>query len=144
MASGHVWPLRAEENLQPEDGLKEEKPCQHKMIKLESLKKSDHFKLVLKGKKNHTDYFSMFATKNFFNNKRNNLVISFVTKKKIGNSVKRNRVRRRLKAITVKILKIKGAINLNYIYIIICKTKSFSEKYDRLFLEMQKSFKKIS
>ena len=85
----------------------------------------------------------MFATKNFFNIKKNNLVISFVTKKKTGNSVKRNRIRRRLKAITVKILKIKGAINLNYIYIIICKTKSFSEKYDKLFLEMQRSFKKI-
>ena len=131
------------ESLLLEDEQKEEKPYQLKMIKLESLKKSDHFKLVLKGKKNHTDYFSMFATKNFFNIKKNNLVISFVTKKKIGNSVKRNRIRRRLKAITVKILKIKGAINLNYIYIIICKTKSFSEKYDKLFLEMQKSFKKI-
>lgn len=113
------------------------------MIKLESLKKSEHFKLVLKGKRNHTDYFTMFASKNFFNIKKNNLVISFVTKKKIGNSVRRNRIRRRLKAITVKILKIKGAINLNYIYIIICKTKSFSEKYDKLFLEMQRSFKKI-
>ena len=67
------------------------------MIKLESLKKSEHFKLVLKGKRNHTDYFSMFATKNFFNIQKKNLVISFVTKKKIGNSVKRNRIRRRVK-----------------------------------------------
>ena len=113
------------------------------MIKLESLKKSDHFKLVLKGKKHHTDFFSMFATKNFLKPLRNNLVISFVTKKKIGNSVKRNRIRRRLKAITVKILKIKGAINLNYTYIIICKTKSFSEKYEKIYSEMRKSFKKI-
>ena len=87
--------------------------------------------------------FQCLQQKIFSISKKNNLVISFVTKKKIGNSVKRNRIRRRLKAITVKILKIKGAINLNYIYIIICKTKSFSEKYDKLFLEMQKSFKKI-
>ena len=57
------------------------------MIKLESLKKSEHFKLVLKGKRNHTDYFSMFATKNFFNIKKKNLVIS--CNKKDGNSVKR-------------------------------------------------------
>ena len=113
------------------------------MIRLESLKKGDHFKQVLTGKKIHTDFFSMFAKKNFIKIPKNNLAISFVTKKKIGSAVKRNRIRRRLKAITVKILKIKGAINLNYIYIIICKTKSFSEKYDKLFLEMQRSFKKI-
>ena len=113
------------------------------MIKLESLKKSEHFKLVLKGKRNHTDYFSMFATKNFFNIKKNNLVISFVTKKKIGNSVKRNRIRRRLKAITVKILKIKGAINLNYTYIVFGKTKAYFAKHDELFEEMMKGFKKI-
>ena len=71
------------------------------------------------------------------------MLISFVTKKKIGNAVKRNRIRRRLKAITAKILKIKGAINLNYTYIIMCKTKSYSEKYDKIFLEMKKGFKKI-
>ena len=61
------------------------------MVKLESLKKSDHFKLVLNGKKIHTDYFSLFATKNFLKQKKNNLNISFVAKKKIGNAVKRNR-----------------------------------------------------
>tara|TARA_B100000575_G_C22858331_1_gene501714 strand:+ start:128 stop:472 length:345 start_codon:yes stop_codon:yes gene_type:complete len=114
------------------------------MIKLESLKKSDHFKLVLKGRKIHTDFFSIFATKNFLKSNKTNLLISFVTKKKIGNAVKRNRIRRRLRAITSNILKIKGAINLNYTYIIICKTKSYSEKYDKIFLEMKKSFKKIS
>ena len=40
-----------EESLLLEDEQKEEKPYQPKMIKLESLKKSDHFKLVLNGKK---------------------------------------------------------------------------------------------
>ena len=114
------------------------------MINLESLKKSDHFKQVLKGKKIHTDFFSLFATKSFLKTNRNNLLISFITKKKIGNAVKRNRIRRRLKAITRKILKKSGAINTNYTYIIICKTKSYTEKYDKIFLEMQKSFKKIN
>ncbi len=124
--------------------LREEKLYQHKMIKLESLKKSNHFKLVLNGKKIHTDFYSIFATKNFLKSKKNRLLISFVTKKKIGNAVKRNRIRRKLKAITVKILKIKGAININYTYIIICKTKSYTEKYDKIFLQMQKSFKKLN
>ena len=85
-----------------EDEQKEEKQYQLKMIKLESLKKSDHFKQVLKGKKIHTDFFSLFATKSFLKANKNNLLISFITKKKIGNAVKRNRIRRRLKAMKGK------------------------------------------
>ena len=129
-----------EENLSLEDEQKEEKQYLPKMIKLESLKKSEHFKHVLTGKKLHTNFYSIFATKNFLKPKKKKLFISFVAKKKIGNAVKRNRIKRKLKAITLKILKIKGAINTNYTYIIICKTKSYTEKYDKIFLEMQKKF----
>ena len=51
---------------------------------LESLKKSNQFKKTLKEKKIHTDYFSIFAAKNFFKPKyKTNLLISFVMKKKI-------------------------------------------------------------
>ena len=71
-------------------------------------------------------------------------VLISVPKKNHKTAVKRNRIKRRLKAITSKILKIKGAINSNYTYIIICKIKSYSEKYDKIFLEMQKSFKKLN
>ena len=54
------------------------------MIKLESLKKNNHFKLVLKEKKVHSDFFSIFAAKNFIPSKNINLLhISFVMKKKI-------------------------------------------------------------
>ena len=144
MVLGPEWQLKVAENLLLEDEQKEEKLYQPKMIKLESLKKSDHFKLVLNGKKVHTNFYSIFATKNFLKLKKNTLLVSFVAKKKIGNSVKRNRIRRKLKAITQKILKIKGAINTNYTYIIICKTKSYTEKYDKIFLEMQKSFRKLN
>ena len=53
------------------------------MVKLESLKKSNQFKKALREKKFHTDYFSLFAAKNFFKPKqKNNLLISFVMKKK--------------------------------------------------------------
>ena len=76
------------------------------MVKLESLKKSNQFKRALKEKKTHTEYFSVFAAKNFFKPKqKSNLIISFVMKKKIGNAVKRNKIRRKLKAIVQKILK---------------------------------------
>ena len=55
------------------------------MVKLESLKKSDQFKKTLKEKKVHSEYFSIFAAKNFFKPKyRTSLLISFVMKKKLG------------------------------------------------------------
>ena len=54
------------------------------MVKLESLKKSNQFKKTLKEKKVYTDYFSIFAAKNFFKPKyKSNLLISFVMKKKL-------------------------------------------------------------
>ena len=114
------------------------------MVKLESLKKSNHFKLALKEKKFHTDFFSIFAAKNFIKNTTNsNLKISFVMKKKIGNAVKRNKIRRKLKAIVHKLLKIKGAINSNYTYIVFGKSKAYEKDHKILFSTMQKSFEKF-
>ena len=76
------------------------------MVKLESLKKSNQFKKALKEKKIHSECFSIFAAKNFYKPKfKTNLIISFIMKKKIGNAVKRNKIRRKLKAIIHKLLK---------------------------------------
>ena len=63
-------------------------------------------------------------------------------KKKIGNATKRNRIKRKLKAIVFKLLKIKGAINYNYTYIVFGKTKAYTEKHSVLLLEMNKKFLK--
>jgi ribonuclease P protein component len=114
------------------------------MIKLESLKKNNDFKLVLKDKKAHSDFFSIFAAKNFISSKNKNLLhISFVMKKKIGNAVKRNKIRRRLRAIVHRLLKIKGAINTNYTYIVFGKSKAYEKDHKTLFSTMQKSFEKF-
>ena len=114
------------------------------MTKLESLKKNNHFKLALKEKKIHTDFFSIFAAKNFISLKNKNLLhISFVMKKKIGNAVKRNKIRRRLKAIVCKLLKIKGAINTNYTYIVFGKSKAYEKDHKILLSTMQKSFERF-
>ena len=115
------------------------------MVKLESLKKSNQFKKALREKKFHTDYFSLFAAKNFIKPKqKNNLLISFVMKKKIGNAVKRNKIRRKLRAIVLQLLKKKSAINLNYTYIVFGKNKAYKEKYETLLVSMSKSFKKFN
>ena len=114
------------------------------MVKLESLKKSNQFRKALKEKKVHTDYFSIFAAKNFFKPKyKANLLISFVMKKKIGNAVKRNKIRRKLKAIVQKLLKKRGAINRDYTYIVFGKSNAYAEKQSVLMLAMIKCFKKI-
>jgi ribonuclease P protein component len=114
------------------------------MIKLESLKKSNQFKKTLKEKKVHSDYFSIFAAKNFYKPEyKNNLLISFVMKKKIGNAVKRNKIRRKLKAIVHKLLKKRGAINKDYTYIVFGKSNAYVEKESILMPAMIKCFNKI-
>ena len=114
------------------------------MVKLESLKKSDHFKFVLKQEKTHTEYFSIFGTKSFIKTKKGSLSLTFIMKKKIGNAVKRNKIRRKLRAIVLQLLKKKSAINLNYTYIVFGKNKAFKEKYETLLVSMSKSFKKFN
>ena len=114
------------------------------MVKLESLKKSNQFRKVLKEKKIHTEYFSIFAAKNFFKPKyKSNILISFVMKKKIGNAVKRNKIRRKLKANVQKLLKKKGAINRDYTYIVFGKSNAYAQKQDVLLQLMEKSFSKL-
>ena len=114
------------------------------MGRLESLKKSNQFKKALKEKKVHTDYFSIFAAKNFFKPKfKTNLLISFVMKKKIGNAVKRNKIRRKLKAIVQKLVKKRGAINKDYTYIVFGKSNAYTQKHDVLLPLMEKSFSKL-
>ena len=115
------------------------------MVRLESLKKSNQFRKALKEKKVHTDYFSIFAAKNFYKPKiKANLLISFVMKKKIGNAVKRNKIRRKLRAIVLQLLEKKSVINLNYTYIVFGKNKAYKEKYKILLVSMSKSFKKFN
>jgi ribonuclease P protein component len=66
--------------------------------KISSLSKNEDFKSLLTGKKITNKYLTIFFKKlSGKNNKKLN--ISFVTEKKIGNAVKRNKIKRRLKNI---------------------------------------------
>ena len=114
------------------------------MVRLESLKKSNHFRKALKEKKIHTNYFSIFAARNFLQpTQKANLLISFVMKKKIGNAVKRNKIRRKLKANVQKLLKKKGAINKDYTYIVFGKSNAYAQKQNVLLPLMEKSFSRL-
>ena len=115
------------------------------MTKLESLKKSSHFEMVLKNRVVNNDCFSIYRKKNFIREAKEGkkLYISFVMRKKIGNAVKRNRIKRRLRAIVQNLLKMSNLINLNYTYIIFGKEKVYKEYYNSLFEKMKKGFKRM-
>ena len=111
------------------------------MIKFKSLNKSEQFIRILKKKKLSGKYFTIYFDK--FRNNNNNLNISFVMKKKIGNAVKRNKIKRKLKAAVQKISKEKHLINLNYIYVIFGKNNVYKDKFVNVLEEVNETFKKI-
>tara|TARA_B100001121_G_C18619065_1_gene588395 strand:+ start:680 stop:1033 length:354 start_codon:yes stop_codon:yes gene_type:complete len=116
------------------------------MTRLESLKKSSDFRTVLKNRVINNDFFTIYRKKNFIKKASNEkkLYISFVMKKKVGNAVKRNRIKRKLKGVVQKMLKSNNSINLNYIYIILGKEKVYNEHSNSLFENMEISFKKLN
>ena len=66
--------------------------------KILALSKNEEFKKLLKQKKISNKYATIHY--GFLEGKSNNMLnISFVTKKKIGNAVKRNKIKRRLRNI---------------------------------------------
>jgi len=66
--------------------------------KIIALSKNEEFKTLLKKKKISNKYVTIFFG-NLQNKNHKKLNISFVTKKKIGNAVKRNKIKRRLRNI---------------------------------------------
>ena len=114
------------------------------MIKLKNLKSDFQFKRLLGQKKIHTNYFSIYFGKNLMKENNNKLNISFIMKKKVGNSVVRNKIKRRLRSAVQKNLKSKKFIDINYSYIIFGKPKTFTEKYSIISDELDKTFSKIN
>ena len=114
------------------------------MIKLKNLKSDFQFKKLLSQRKIHTNYFSVYFGKNLTKENNNKLNISFIMKKKVGNSIVRNKIKRRLRSAIQEKLKNKKIIDLNYSYIIFGKSKSFTEKYSIISDELDKTFFKIN
>ena len=114
------------------------------MIKLKNLKSDFQFRRLLGQKKIHTNYFSVYFGKNLMKENNNKLNISFLMKKKVGNSVVRNKIKRRLRSAIQKNLKSRKFIDINYSYIIFGKSKAFSEKYSIISDELDKTFNKIN
>ncbi len=113
------------------------------MIKFKSLNQSKDFLKILKKKRINTKYFTIYFDKNLsdFNSCLN---ISFVMKKKIGNAVIRNKIKRKLKYAIQKIIREKRTIDLNYTYVIFGKNNVYKDKFTNVLFEVNNTFKKIN
>ena len=113
------------------------------MIRFKSLNQSKDFLKILKKKRINTKYFTVYFDKNFENSFNNYLNISFVIKKNVGNAVKRNKIKRKLKYAVQKILEEKELINLNYTYVIFGKNNVYKDKFANVLSEVNETFEKI-
>ena len=99
-------------------------------IKMSSLSKNEDFKSVLTGRKISNKYLTIFFKKlSDKNNKKLNL--SIVTKKKIGNAVQRNFIKRRIKSVMNEAIK-RIKFNLNYSYLLIARKSVYDDKYENI------------
>ena len=98
--------------------------------KILALSKNEEFKNLLKQKKVSNKYVTIFFG-NLANKDIKKLNISFVTKKKIGNAVKRNKIKRRLKNIVNDAIK-KVSVKFNYSYLVIAKSTMLNNEYNNI------------
>ena len=106
-----------------------------------SLSKNEDFKSILGGKKISNKYLTIFFKKlSDKNNKKLN--ISFIIKKKIGNAVNRNKIKRRLRNIMNDVVE-NLKINLDYSYILIARKSVINETYKSIKKTIFEDFKKI-
>ena len=109
--------------------------------KIVALSKNEEFKTLLKKKKISNKYVTIFF--GILDNKNNNkLNISFVAKKKIGNAVKRNKIKRRLRNIMNDAIR-KISIKLQYSYLVIAKPTVLNNEFNNIKESLIQDFKKI-
>jgi ribonuclease P protein component len=109
--------------------------------KIIALSKNEEFKNLLKQKKFSNKYVTIFFG-NLMNKDNKKLNISFVTKKKLGNAVKRNKIKRRLRNILNEAIK-KISINFNYSYLVIAKSSMLNNEYKLIKETLFQDFEKI-
>ena len=109
--------------------------------KISSLSKNEDFKSLLSGKKISNPYSIIFFKK--ISSKNNKLLnASIVTKRKIGNAVKRNKIKRRLRNIMNEAIK-KIKINFNYSFLVIAKSSMLNNEYKIIKETLFQDFEKI-
>ena len=142
MVLDQKWNLKGEEkHFQEEE--KEGKPLRFNLMKskIVCLSKNNEFKEILRGKKKSNKYFTIFFKK-LSNKDKNKLNISFVTKKKLGTAVKRNKIKRKLRNITNEAVK-NLSLRFDYSYLVIAKETILKNNYSDIKKTMFTEFNKI-
>ena len=109
--------------------------------KIVALSKNEEFKNLLSQRKVSNKYVTIFFGR-LINKDKTKLNISFVTKKKIGNAVKRNKIKRRLRNIMNDAVK-KISINLNYSFLVIAKSSMLNNEYKNIKETLFQNLEKI-
>ena len=109
--------------------------------KILALSRSEEFKYLLKKKKISNKYTTVFYG-HLDHKDHKKLNISFITKKKLGNAVKRNKIKRRLKNIINDAVK-KIPIKFNYSYLVIAKPTMLKSEFKNIKETLFQDFKKI-
>ena len=109
--------------------------------KILALSKNEEFKKLLKQKKITNKYVTIFFG-NLANKDNKKINISFVTKKKIGNAVKRNKIKRRLRNIVNEAVK-KISVKFDYSYLVIAKSTMLNNEYINIKETLFQSLEKI-
>ena len=109
--------------------------------KILALSNNEDFKNLLKKKKISNKFVTIFFG-NLANKNKKKLNISFVTKKNIGNAVKRNKIKRRLRNILNEAVK-KISVNFNYSYLVIAKPTMLNNDYTNIKETLFQDFEKI-
>ena len=95
--------------------------------KILALSNNQEFKDLLKKRRVSNKFVTIFFGQ--LNNKNNKMLnISFVTKKKLGNAVQRNKIKRRLRNIMNDGFK-KISIKLDYSYLVIAKPTMLNNEF---------------
>ena len=110
-------------------------------VRICSLSKNEDFRSILNGKKRVNKYSTIFFRK-LDNTNSKHLNISFIAKKKLGNAVIRNKIKRRLKNIMMNGIK-NIKINYKYSYLIIAKKIVFNHRFEDIKQELFLDFEKI-
>ena len=109
--------------------------------KIVALSKNKEFKSLLKKKKISNKFVTIFFG-HLVKKDNKKLNISFVTKKKLGNAVNRNKIKRRLRNIMDDAVK-KISLKYDYSYLVIAKPTMLNSDYTKIKEALLLSFKKI-
>ena len=109
--------------------------------KIIALSKNEDFKNLLQQRKISNKYITIFFG-NLINKNNRKINISFVVKKKIGNAVKRNKIKRRLRNIVNEVAK-KISLKFNYSYLVIAKPTMLNSEYKIIKETLFQDFEKI-